>query len=407
MALVLSIQAGHNLPMTDFHKKKEPWAKIKHGILGRYIPLFANKTQLFQRPIYLVDGFAGPGRYDNGDPGSALISANFALNPHPSSLRGVFRCINVEKDKTCFAKLEESTQAHRTAGVVRNIPGEFEKKLPEILESIHQDTALFFIDPFGTAGATASTLRLISERKPVTEALIRFDDIRVKRLLAYNKNDLFGNNPRAFATAEKFFARASELTSGKGIEAALKNDPAAGRIIVQEYINLVTNDLGFFKYGLAYSVINPATKNHRYYLAHFCNHADGYVYMANFMAKVQRTIEKLVAKKEEEFLFGPINEEPGLLDEYLMNYQDDLVRKYEDTKVQAILKELPSIFKARGLYGKKVERREILAAVVDRFGFSVLLKESRRALTLARAINLLNYEKDHDAADTTIHREKV
>jgi three-Cys-motif partner protein len=229
--------------MSAFHADKKSWAKIKHSILGTYLPLFISKTRLFQKHVYLVDGFAGQGRYDDGEAGSALISADIALNPITVSNRGVFRCINVEKDPVFFSKLEEATKEHSKRGFVRNLKGEFEKTLPDILQSIEGETALFFIDPFGTEGATANTLSLISDQEGVTEALIRFDDTRVKRLINFNKNDLAGENIKAVKTAERFLERARKLTSEEGVKASLFKDPNAGRIIVEEYIKLVVRDL--------------------------------------------------------------------------------------------------------------------------------------------------------------------
>ena len=251
--------------MNDFHDAKTPWAKIKHGILSNYLPLFVNKTSLFKKPIYLVDGFAGAGQYDDGQPGSALISATIAVNPRTEASRGLLHCINVEKNSAAFAKLEEVTNFCVKLGFVENIKGEFEKKLPEILAKIEGDTALFFIDPFGTEGATADTLELISKRKGVTEILIRFDDTRVKRLLNYNKNDPDGQNSRAAKTEQKFRQRVRLLTGETGITAALLKHPQAGRILVESYIELVTEEYGLFDFGLAYPVVNPTTKGHRLY----------------------------------------------------------------------------------------------------------------------------------------------
>jgi three-Cys-motif partner protein len=388
--------------MNDFHDAKTPWAKIKHGILSNYLPLFVNKTSLFKKTIYLVDGFAGAGKYDDGQPGSALISATIAVNPRTEASRGLLHCINVEKDPAAFAKLEEVTNFCVKLGFVNNIKGEFEKKLPEILATIEGDTALFFIDPFGTEGATADTLELISKRKGITEILIRFDDTRVKRLLNYNKNDPDGQNSRAAKTEEKFRQRVRLLTGETGITAALLKHPQAGSILVESYIELVTQEYGLFDYGLAYPVVNPATRGHRYYLAHFCKHPDGYIYMASFMAKVQRTVEKLTAKKNEENLFGPSTEDPDLFD--VMGIRDEMVKNHEEGKVNTIVKKLPEIFKKHAWYGQTFERRWIYAAIVNEFTWTVLLKESKKALQAAKASGLVAFEKDHDAADVTVHK---
>ena len=347
--------------MQKFHSEKSPWAKIKHGILSRYLPLFINKTRLFQQKICLVDGFAGAGKYTSGEDGSAMISANIALHPITHSSAGYFHCLNVEKKKEAFDNLEAVTAEHRQRGLVQNIRGEFEKKLPDILKTIDGQTALFFIDPFGTQGVTASVLKQIAERKGVTEALVRFDDTRVKRLLNYNKEDLEGYNPQAARTAEKFLDRVAELTTEDAMRAVVLKDPNSGKIVVDEYIRLITKGYKLFKFGLAYRVVNPATMGHRYYLAHFSNHPDGYVHMSNHMARVQRTVEKLsltddLGIHEQKLSLDVLTGQGSLLTEDAigvepMEFHPDVVRKTEQRKVDEIFQKLPMLLQKGGFHG--------------------------------------------------------
>jgi three-Cys-motif partner protein len=223
--------------MTAFHSEKRLWSEIKHGILKGYLPLFVNKLGRFQNHVYFIDGFAGPGKYDDGQKGSALISADIALNPLTKGSHDALRCINVEKNLAIFAKLEETTSEHVKRGLVENIQGEFEKQLPSILKKIDRNTALFFIDPFGTGGATSSILKQIAERKGITEVLVRFDDSRLKRLICFNKNDQAGYNPQATKTRVKFSERAFDLTDEDGIRAIIWEDPKASEILVRVYID--------------------------------------------------------------------------------------------------------------------------------------------------------------------------
>ena len=51
-----------------------------------------------------------------------------------------------------------------------------------------------------------------------------------------------------------------------------------------------------------------------------------------------------------------------------------------------------------------MERRLVLAAIVDQFGWEVLLSESTKALRAARAAHLVSFDKEHDAAEITVHR---
>jgi hypothetical protein len=55
---------------SDFHKAPKAWAQVKHSILGNYLSLFLGKLGVSGKPVYYVDGFAGPGRLEDGSKGS-------------------------------------------------------------------------------------------------------------------------------------------------------------------------------------------------------------------------------------------------------------------------------------------------------------------------------------------------
>ena len=388
--------------MKAFHAIKSPWAKIKHSILGNYLPLFANKLARLGSPVYLVDGFAGGGRYGDGQEGSALITANTILHPRTPDIGKALRCINVEKNADSYVQLQEATSEHASLGLVQNIRGEFHKLLPSILEQIDICPALFFIDPFGAKAAGASTLRMIAQRKrkPITEALVRFDDNRVKRLIRYNSNDLAGTNPQAVKTAESFLKLARELTGEEGITATNWQKPNAGEIIVESYKKLIVDDLHLFKFGLTYPVVNPNTKGHRYYLAHFCNHEDGYVHMASFMAVVQRLVDDIKTSQKEMDFFAP---QTGQLE--IMEFRKEEADQYQDAVVHTVAEMLPNILKRAGMIGKTVQRRHVYAAIVDTFSWTVKVKESAKALLIAQEQGHLTLrEGSKDYSKVTIHQ---
>src|ERR1041385_3180455 len=95
----------------DFHAAAKPWASIKHGVL-QDVDLFVGKLGGFGKPVYFVDGFAGSGRLDDGTEGSPLRVAEMAAHPRVESRRGVLRCINVEKERETFDKLESATASY-------------------------------------------------------------------------------------------------------------------------------------------------------------------------------------------------------------------------------------------------------------------------------------------------------
>lgn len=62
----------------EFFKGKRPWSKIKDKVLGGYMPAYLRKVAKLQKPILLIDAYAGPGVFADGLPGSPLIMCKAA-----------------------------------------------------------------------------------------------------------------------------------------------------------------------------------------------------------------------------------------------------------------------------------------------------------------------------------------
>src|SRR3954468_24819385 len=66
-----------------FFESKRAAAVLKHAILTGYVAPFAVKTgsTSVDHRVGIIDGYAGAGRYDNGEPGSPAIIAEAARSP--------------------------------------------------------------------------------------------------------------------------------------------------------------------------------------------------------------------------------------------------------------------------------------------------------------------------------------
>ena len=69
----------------DFWTDKELPAILKHEILKRYVPTFVAKLSSTNSKVVLIDGYAGMGRYESGQSGSAVqmleIAATLVRTP--------------------------------------------------------------------------------------------------------------------------------------------------------------------------------------------------------------------------------------------------------------------------------------------------------------------------------------
>ena len=56
-----------------FFAGKRPWSIIKDQVLENYMSPYIAKINKLGRPLLLIDGYAGPGVFEDGKPGSPLI----------------------------------------------------------------------------------------------------------------------------------------------------------------------------------------------------------------------------------------------------------------------------------------------------------------------------------------------
>lgn len=353
--------------------------------------------KLGRNPIFYVDGFAGPGRLDDGSEGSPLIAAKLAASPPQKSREGILHCVNVEDDREVFTNLEESTAEYVSMGLVKNHRGRFDELLPDVLRELGDATAFFFIDPFGTEGAELETIKRIASRRGKTEILVRYDDTRVKRLImwATNHEESFDQSHRK--TSKAFRSRIDQLTDEQAanvVQSALASGEVLDRTaLIEGYARLVKATTSL-RFSLSYPIRNPETKGHRYYLVHFCKHPDGYVHMANFMAKVERSVEATSASD----LFGAAK--PQL---EFMAVNKHLAEQKRNATIEMLRKALPTIWVARGWLKERVQNRELYASIVDEFGWKVLRSEYIAALRDHVKEGYIQMASSNDDDYTDIH----
>ena len=96
-------QRGRSVNTERFFQSKRAAAVFKHAILSGYVVPFASKTGSAStgNRVVVVDGYAGQGRYDSGEPGSPALIAAAASHLKGRSLE----CFFVEKDADLFAQL--------------------------------------------------------------------------------------------------------------------------------------------------------------------------------------------------------------------------------------------------------------------------------------------------------------
>lgn len=169
-----------------------PHTAAKHDLLRTYLGAWYAILGTTHSRVVFIDGFAGPGVYENGEPGSPAIAVRTLLDHHhlPRLTGTEFVFVFNEEDEDRFAQLEAVVNALDTSGTPRpenvtihlsNQP--FDEMATEIIESLNGATmapTFAFLDPFGFSGVPIDLIAelLASDR---SELFIYFHQNGVNR----------------------------------------------------------------------------------------------------------------------------------------------------------------------------------------------------------------------------------
>ena len=158
----------------------------------------------FEKIVY-IDGFAGPGRYSNGENGSPIIALKTALE-HKTPITSEVWFLFVEQDKDRAGMLKEilgeiSTPSNFRVRVFDEWT--FEQAI-EFVRSVFSKNnqslppTFAFIDPFGWSGVSFNSVRRILA-SPSCEVLVTFMYEEINRFIGHphqeeNFNTFFGTD---------------------------------------------------------------------------------------------------------------------------------------------------------------------------------------------------------------------
>lgn len=190
--------------------------RAKHLLLRNYLnawfPILTIRGQVSQ--VVFMDGFAGPGVYQGGEPGSPIIALKTLVDHHTFHQLATteFRFIFIEKSKARFDSLQREVESFwntRYGGKPANVAIDWHNKsfvdvASEVIEArSDQYTPTFaFIDPFGFSGVPMSTIRDLLSAEGC-EVLFNFMIQDVNRFVTSSNlgtarqfAELFGTNPK-------------------------------------------------------------------------------------------------------------------------------------------------------------------------------------------------------------------
>lgn len=184
----------------------DPHTRAKHAILQRYLEAWTPVLTLGGFPeIAYFDGFAGPGRYSEGEDGSPIIALKSVL-AHKDRINKRVTLIFVEKDEERAAVLQsivESMSLPTNFAVTVEAGKTFEQAFNEFRTSHASRSSRWpptfaFIDPFGWTGAPFRIVETILGHASC-EVFVTFMYEEINRFIDHkdqveNFNSLFGSD---------------------------------------------------------------------------------------------------------------------------------------------------------------------------------------------------------------------
>ncbi len=233
---------------------KDYWASqalpsvLKHKLLGQYIPRFGGMTgSRGRRQVVYLDGYAGEGRYESGDPGSAEIAMQVAAH-HLEKNALLWNCFFVEQKPDSVARLDQVAAHYRPLGVDARVHhGDVDGVLGEVLRVAEGLPLFLFLDPCGLGLPFDRIVQTLNQRRSTprlwqpTEFLMNFSMDAVRRL---------GGNARSARGLERSSERFDEACGGRWWREYFRPDEPVeadvDEIVAAQYAQRLREKTGMF-----------------------------------------------------------------------------------------------------------------------------------------------------------------
>ncbi len=151
----------------------QPHTEAKHHILRYYLDEWFPILGRTHRHLLYIDGFAGPGEYEGGQPGSPIIAMR-TIERHRDFMKfsredRIVEFLFVEKDPNYHRSLTCQIGGHTWPHTfkINSRFGEFEEVMTGFLDDVRRSGSqmpptLTFIDPFGPAGFSMEILKRLA-----------------------------------------------------------------------------------------------------------------------------------------------------------------------------------------------------------------------------------------------------
>jgi len=278
---------------------------LKHTLLNKYMPQFAGMTgsRSTQNRVVILDGYAGRGRYQDGNPGSAERILKIAQHQFATA-NLAWTCFFVEEDRESANILDAVVSEYRANGVdARAHHGDVADILDDVLSAADGLPLFVFLDPTGLGLPYAMLIRLLTERRrevwPPTEVLLNFSLDAVRRI---------GGHVRSRRGNETTMQRLDLALNGnwwRGLFSAGVTDEAVERVVAR-FVTDVSRDTHM--HIVSVPVSRAPTHKPLYHLVFGTRSQHGLWAFGDSLARATQawwdTLEVVEANEEPDVLFS-------------------------------------------------------------------------------------------------------
>lgn len=291
----------------EFFAQRRAAAAFKHGLLKRYPKVFASKAgSLTSGRVVFLDGYAGPGRYDDGADGSPLLFVKAAQSM--GELRNVTGLFVEQHPGRCERLREVLAGAAGSSDIqYRVFEGDLGAHIPVLLPQAVGAALFAFLDPFGTAldrDQLRSELLTRPGRAP-TEVLLHFSVSTVARIggllraASREGRDLDDQDRKTVANVDRFLGGSWWQESFRAVagEEDLVTATDVALDVAERYCTTLGAETGFRSVLMP---VRPAPMQApKYVLVLFTRHADGVWEFASALGLAGREWQQAIFEAEQ------------------------------------------------------------------------------------------------------------
>lgn len=291
----------------NFFEEPQLAAFLKHQVLEKYLPVFTQKAGTspgVRGQVDYLDGFAGPGRYDDGSPGSPAIAVEAWRRVEATKSNSVLVGHFVE-EKRAHCDALEAMLADEGLDTWPVYKGDVANRLADVMAKIPESSALFaFFDPFGLGIPLDLLEQKVFARTGPTEVLLNFSLPGLRRPGGHLTSS--GSTP-SYLKARETILKNIDGTMGGDWWRDIWTSGADDREnqIRSEYVQRL-NTLGWAIWIVA--VADRWQGPPSYYLLHLSRHRDGHWFFAQALSSALGATRTRAADEEGRLDFEPDDE---------------------------------------------------------------------------------------------------